>query len=372
MLDAYEFAKGDWARAAAGSLRVMYASEKGSRIAVVLKLSADKGALEQEQKSLVAIRKIAKDAAVECLGLVGAGPGRWALVLERGESSLRELMATAALRASRWPSPRELLADVKRLMDVVQAVHKAGLVWLDCKPENFVLFNDHLHFTLKAVDFHSAVRSGDSLPDKCTPGYCAPEVAREILAGNVGDGVVGNVVATSAIDCFALGLLLLELYQGTHFLASEICAEAAGNRGAVFARLASPSFPADLAASIGAAFPEPEQWILRDVLLELTHANPLLRPSLASARSFLSTEKQRRRRLLERGTRAKEFAGIHSPLAQQAEASVNLPEVLGEVAGQVAAVKGQARRIEGLAHNQVRLLGDPMRSGGACPAVKYI
>jgi serine/threonine protein kinase len=109
---------------------------------------------------------------------------------------------------SRGPLVRqEAVALFRQVASAVKALHTAGLIHGDLKPENLVLLaNGHVKLVdfglARLVNWEGALRSDSSLFLTGTAAYLAPEVA---------SGVQPPTVAS---DLYALGCLLYELFTG--------------------------------------------------------------------------------------------------------------------------------------------------------------
>lgn len=91
-----------------------------------------------------------------------------------------------------------LVETARRLVELLQAVHRQGLVVRDLSPTNLLVRPDG---TLVLIDLEFAAQDGAAAPAIGTPGYAAPEQLR------------GEPARTSA-DRYALGALLFLLATG--------------------------------------------------------------------------------------------------------------------------------------------------------------
>lgn len=100
------------------------------------------------------------------------------------------------------------------MMAGINAVHKAGIIHTDLKPENFYLLPESAiaaKYKLRVIDMDFSLLEGQKAPWDGhegyvgTPGYMSPEH----LAAK-------NVVPVKASDIFTLGLILGELLGGGH------------------------------------------------------------------------------------------------------------------------------------------------------------
>jgi serine/threonine-protein kinase len=126
---------------------------------------------------------------VYAFGIDGANV-YFAMELVEGQG-LDEKIGSARRRRRHLP-----LAEVTSIIDQVgealEAVHRAGVLHRDVKPEN-VLF-DRIHRRAVLVDVGIAIRRGDEKSPAGTPGFTAPEV-------------FGTGVETPATDVYSLAVL---------------------------------------------------------------------------------------------------------------------------------------------------------------------
>ena len=86
-------------------------------------------------------------------------------------------------------------------------MHDAGLVHLNIKPSNIMWFPQGGHWSI--TDFGFCARVGEAAPVASTLAYSAPEVVRAYLSSQ------DCMAAAPAMDCWALGIVALELFAGT-------------------------------------------------------------------------------------------------------------------------------------------------------------
>jgi serine/threonine protein kinase len=123
-----------------------------------------------------------------------------AIALEAGESNLFLLLQRGGpLRGA------ELRTIAGDMLHALRQIHESGLVWTDCKLQNFICVRDRSTLRAKAIDFESCVENGESLAD-LSPVSSPPELARALLAREN-----PPPSATSEGDVWALGLSLLAL-----------------------------------------------------------------------------------------------------------------------------------------------------------------
>jgi hypothetical protein len=182
-----------------------------------------------------------------------------------------ELAPGAPLRAwSAADHPWREIADVMRQAALgLAAIHAAGVVHRDVKPDNLIIGGDRV----RVVDFGVAAREHASAtgPIAGTPLYMAPEV----LAGEA---------ATEASDQFSFGVTLYEALHGDRPHRAMHKAELlAAARGA-----------ADAPRPPGSSVPG---W-LHAIAIRALAADPARRfPSMAALADELSRDRRRRRRL---------------------------------------------------------------------------
>ena len=122
---------------------------------------------------------------------------------EDGEAWLVMELVEGGTLASRVPmAPRDAVRVVSAVCDALQAVHEAGLVHRDVKPEN-VLLTPSGEVKLSDFGIVRETRASLTQPGAAmgTPGFVAPEV----LAGEP---------ATARADLYALGAMLKQLVTG--------------------------------------------------------------------------------------------------------------------------------------------------------------
>jgi serine/threonine protein kinase len=98
---------------------------------------------------------------------------------------------------------------------VLSVLEASALVWTDMRPQNFVTLARGRSFSLKAIDWESAVPQG-SRPVDCTPETTPPETAALYVSGALGRAVVGP-----QYDVWSFGLLVLFMATGRLFFEDE-------------------------------------------------------------------------------------------------------------------------------------------------------
>ena len=112
------------------------------------------------------------------------------LAMQFVDTSLREMLRRCQGQARKF-SRGEVLRYLKPIADVLDHIHKQGIVHLDVKPENILMFGDG---RVVLADFGSAVRVG-SMTHQGTPRYLSPEQA----AGNRPVGPWSDVYSLACV-----------------------------------------------------------------------------------------------------------------------------------------------------------------------------
>ena len=105
------------------------------------------------------------------------------------------------------PEGRTVLQVLRDVSKRMAAMHDAGLVHLNIKPSNIMWFPEGAHWSI--TDFGCCAFVGEAAPVASTLAYSAPEVVRAYL------GNLDCMTAAPAMDCWALGIVALELFTGT-------------------------------------------------------------------------------------------------------------------------------------------------------------
>jgi serine/threonine-protein kinase len=110
---------------------------------------------------------------------------------------LRGLDLAGTLARARPLAPRRAVHIARGVASGLEAAHREGIVHGDLKPENiFLVHAKDGSEIVKLLDFGASCSSG-----RGTPGYAAPELARE------GNGSVAS-------DIYSLGVVLFEMLTG--------------------------------------------------------------------------------------------------------------------------------------------------------------
>jgi hypothetical protein len=118
--------------------------------------------------------------------------------------TLRSIVEGTAERLA-LPATAELPDDVDRLAlavaacDAIAQVHAAGMVHGDLKPDNLLV--DAAAGQVRVIDFGAAAPCGRKLGPSHTAAYAAPERTE-------------TCVAAPAVDVYALGIVIFELFTG--------------------------------------------------------------------------------------------------------------------------------------------------------------
>jgi len=128
------------------------------------------------------------------------------VITEVAQYSLKDYFALK--REKNKPLSRESIkACARAILLVVAGLHAKGLVHLDLKPENLMMFNGRL----KLIDVDGCVPIGSevSINDSSisfSPCYCAPEWARFLT-----DESESKIIANDKLDVWSIGITLCEL-----------------------------------------------------------------------------------------------------------------------------------------------------------------
>eukprot|EP00928_Gymnodinium_smaydae_P022658 TRINITY_DN18963_c0_g1_i1.p1 TRINITY_DN18963_c0_g1~~TRINITY_DN18963_c0_g1_i1.p1 ORF type:complete len:632 (-),score=97.23 TRINITY_DN18963_c0_g1_i1:175-2070(-) len=129
------------------------------------------------------------------------------LVTELGSYSLKDYIRQCRSKDKRL-SRTHVLEIIHRILLLTAGLHAKGLVHLDLKPENLMLFGGQL----KLIDVDGCVKKGAviSISDSSlsfSPCYCAPEWAN-FLIDDVDDPVI---TSAPALDVWSIGMTVCEL-----------------------------------------------------------------------------------------------------------------------------------------------------------------
>ncbi|MCC6622015.1 MAG: protein kinase [Deltaproteobacteria bacterium] len=223
------------------------ATRGGERVAVKLgqpgrDQAVIDAALRREHEALVALGRHRRTAAFvpAARGLTVLGDGRLALVMSFVDGvPLATLIERALVRhryqgARRWTAATRAL--VASLSDAVGALHAAGWVHNDLKPENVLVRQGAHGLEVVLVDLALAAPEGRGGPGG-TVSYAAPERL---------EGAPG----TARSDLWALGAIVYELLAGTRPYPADAPADALAERLHPIDRL-----PRESAARAWAALP---------------------------------------------------------------------------------------------------------------------
>lgn len=136
-----------------------------------------------------------------------AGDGMLYVITEIAEYSLDDLLRQQ--RDQRQALHQDVIKSLTRsVILVVAGLHAKGLVHLDIKPENLMIFGG----VLKLIDVDGCVRIGDavSINDSSisfSPVYCSPEWAHFLIDDS--DGT--TISATPSFDVWSVGMTLWSL-----------------------------------------------------------------------------------------------------------------------------------------------------------------
>lgn len=125
------------------------------------------------------------------------------------ELALYSLKEYLALRREQGKSisPASVKNITKALLTIIAGLHAKGLVHMDLKPENFLVFNGHI----KLIDFDGCVKIGSTVSVEdgsisFSPCYCAPEWARFLI-----DESQRTMNVQPYLDVWSVGMTVAEL-----------------------------------------------------------------------------------------------------------------------------------------------------------------
>jgi diguanylate cyclase (GGDEF)-like protein len=161
-------------------------------------LAADTAFVERFRTEAATLARIRNPNLVQvyAFGVDGANVF-FAMELVEGQA-LDERIESARRRMRHLPLP-EVVSTIDQVAHALDAVHQAGMLHRDVKPENVLI--DRVHRRCVLVDVGIAVRLGSDKNPAGTPGFTAPEVF----------GAAGESPATDVYSLAALAYLLLTL-----------------------------------------------------------------------------------------------------------------------------------------------------------------
>ena len=139
------------------------------------------------------------------LSVAQRGWGMPCLVLEYGDSSLGEFIGRGLL------PPTERKAVFEAVLRVVLALHARGLAHCALQPDSFRLYEGT---SWRLANLESCTPLGEPTPRKCPVCFAPPEVVRHLRAPR-------TAPAAAAIDVWALGALLWQLYAQQPLFSNE-------------------------------------------------------------------------------------------------------------------------------------------------------
>jgi hypothetical protein len=148
-----------------------------------------------------------------CVRCYSVDPAGWYMVLEDHGKDLRALLN---------PNLRSPELVVEGIVPAVQALHALAIMHGDIKPENLLVqLTEHGHYLVKLCDLDCAKKVGDvcEAAGLGTKRYLAPEVRAAASAK-------GKLIASTAADMFALGLVLWQVMKRSPIAALDCDNEA--------------------------------------------------------------------------------------------------------------------------------------------------
>jgi serine/threonine protein kinase len=173
--------------------------EPGTHAALKIVRSGGAAAKERLQREADLASRLAHPNLVRVLDQPTKGPAAggpmWAAFEYVQGQTLREVLA----ELGRLPEPlvRQIALEVARALD---ALHAAGWIHGDVKPENLILGDAGV---LKLLDLGAAYPTGEPHPFAGTLPYAAPEQLR-------------SAAADGRADVYGLGVTIYELFAGCH------------------------------------------------------------------------------------------------------------------------------------------------------------
>lgn len=176
--------------------------DRACAIKILTSTTSDEHDTRQASREAAALSTIPMDHTAKLLGQGRTADGRAFLVLERLDGMDLRGVLVRDIRLP-WQTACTWLAAVCESMT---AVHRAGVVHGDLKPENiFICSESSTAPRVKLLDFGSARRlvgdDGDASERSGTPEYMAPEWERQRMI-------------TAATDIYACGIMLYECVTG--------------------------------------------------------------------------------------------------------------------------------------------------------------
>lgn len=148
------------------------------------------------------------DYSKDSTGEPGADPtdGILYVVTELAQYSLKDYLALR--RDQCRPLPKDSVRHItKAIIQIMAGLHAKGLVHIDFKPENVMMFNGRL----KLIDVDGCVKVGDSVSIQdssisFSPCYCAPEWAKFLIEDSE-----ARICVSPALDVWSVGMTICEL-----------------------------------------------------------------------------------------------------------------------------------------------------------------
>ena len=284
-----------------GAFGVVYRAEDlalGRQVALKLlrpDLARDTGFVERFRIEAATLARVRNPNLVQVYAFGTDGSNVFfAMELVEGQG-LDERIRTAHLRQRHLPIA-DVIGIIDQVTNALDAVHRAGILHRDVKPENVLVDRHHRRCVL--VDVGIALKRGEKNQPAGTPGFTAPEV--------FGEG--GDTPATDVYSLGALAYMLLTLQApfGEGANAVQILA-----RQAIEAPRAPTELRPDLPRAVDA------------ILLRSLDADPAQRPQ--TARELAKALAEALARPDSNGRRPRPRQTIQPP--ERRPISVNLPSL---------------------------------------------